>query len=98
MKHRRILLVAAASLLVAALAFGAFQSAYAQGGGFDPFFCQVAGWCQWEVDVCNPTTGEFETVGYWVDPNWGFLDLDLRWMGYSQDPCQLHGGMKETGK
>ena len=77
MKTRKVFLFLAASLLVGALAFGAFQSVYAQDGGpgdFDPFGCNDnTNWwyhtCYWDTVICNEASGNMEAAGFPFDPN-----------------------------
>jgi hypothetical protein len=105
MKTHKAVLFMAASLLVFALAFGAFQSAFAQGGpgGFDPYECELNQDCYWEYVVCNDQTGFYETVGVYFDPNgWDPEDVLGRWFGswtIDHDKCGPGwDGMKEAGK
>ena len=73
MKSYRVVFILGAALLVGALALGAFQSVYAQGDDFDPFFCTepLAPWfgnCPYEVEVCNPASGAFDPAPVYFDP------------------------------
>jgi hypothetical protein len=109
MKSQRVLLITAASLLVVALAFGAFQSAFAQDAGpgdFDPFGCNnpLNWWyhqCYWEYDFCNEASGKFETAGVPRDPNswWRTMEEEAAIAGIDAARCKPGwDGMKEAGK
>jgi hypothetical protein len=100
----RIILILAASLLVVALAFGVFQSAYAQGGpgGYDPFQCQLGLYCYWEAHVCNDQTGFYEDIGVPFDPNSFPVSVEEYLgvvLGVDYSNCAPGwDGMKEAGK
>jgi hypothetical protein len=102
MLTRRVILTTTAILLVGGLAFGAYTSAYAQGGtgGFDPFMCEIAQNCYWTIDVCNPTSGEVEDVGVWLNPENPIWEAALKnsFWGPDHSMCSEGSGMKETGK
>jgi hypothetical protein len=100
MKTRKVTLFMAASLLVFALAFGAFQSAFAQGGpgGYDPFMCTTFQDCYWETVVCNDQTGFYETVGLFFDPSGYTMDQIVMGWGIDHSKCSVGHGLKNTYK
>jgi hypothetical protein len=107
MKTRKAVLFTTAGLLVAALALGAFQSVYAQTGGYDPWGCITSGapvwitnYCKYSVDQCNPASGEIEPAAFWFDPaqNPAMTQAFLNTFGVPESLCSQGSGMKETGK
>jgi hypothetical protein len=110
-KTRKAVLILAASLLVVGLAFGAFQSVYAQDAGpgdFDPFGCDdaAAPWpwyhnCYWDVEMCNEASGNMEVAGSPFDPNSipvSVAQLAANW-GIDHAKCNPGwDGMKDAGK
>ena len=102
MKTRKVFLPLAAALLVVALAFGAYQSAYAQGDGFDPWNCGGGGWfgfpCKHTATACNPLNGEVEEVGFMFAPGDLFGQMIIDNFGPDMAECGQGTGMKETGK
>jgi hypothetical protein len=109
---RLFTLVLAATLLVGMLAFGAFQSVYAQGGpgDFDPFGCTDPTYvfyneCYYQAEVCNEASGSYETAGVWFDPKnldpYAGLSFDevLLYFGVDASNCKPSwDGMKDAGK
>ena len=99
----------AATLLVSSLAFGAFQSVYAQDAGpgdYDPFGCNdPTNWyyhdCHWDAVICNEASGQMEAAGFPFDPNSYVAPIEVfaRIFGIDYSNCNPGwDGMKDAGK
>ena len=100
MKIQRTLMVTIAVLVVGALALGAYGSAYAQVGGFNPFNCGGRRACPYRVEMCNPATGNTEDVPFMIDPpsNPALTRAFINASGIDHSACSDGTGLKNTGK
>jgi hypothetical protein len=100
MNIQRIWMITIAVLLVGALAIGAYGSAYAQGGEFNPFNCGGRIRCPYRVEMCNPSTGNTEDVPFMLDPpsNPALTRVLIGLTGVDHSACSDGTGLKNTGK